>query len=166
MLASAGGTFPRYVPVELRRAVASLVFLRAVATCDYCLALGSYVAVVLALEALLHSALSLVPLALEDLALPDQALVDDLVGILWPAELYDDAGGGLRGCVAGQPSNVLNLCLRDKWLVVQQQLVPRLFEPVHVHCAGTYAVCDDTVGRDLYRGSGADAVDPVVSELL
>jgi hypothetical protein len=45
------------------------------------------VAVSLALEALLHSALSLVSLALEDLALPDQALVDDLVGVLRFGEL-------------------------------------------------------------------------------
>jgi hypothetical protein len=121
---------------------------------------------VLALEALLHSALSLVPLALEDLALPDQALVNNLVRILWPAELYNDARGGFRGCVAGQPSNVLNLCLRDERLVVQQQLIPRLFEPVHVYCASAYAVCDNTVGRDPYQGSGANAGDPVVSELL
>jgi hypothetical protein len=87
VLASAGGALPGDVPIELRRAVSTLVFLRAVATCDCCLALGSYVAVVLALEALLHSALSLVSLALEDFALPDQTLVDDLVGILWLAEL-------------------------------------------------------------------------------
>jgi hypothetical protein len=83
-----------------------------------CSALGSYVAVVLALEALLYSALSLVSLALEDLALPDQALVNNLVGILWLAELYNNAGRGLCGCVACQPPNVLDLCLRDERRVV------------------------------------------------
>ena len=71
VLALAGGAFPGYVPVELGRAVSALVLLRAVAICDYCLALGSYVAVVLALEALLHSALSLVSLTLKDFALLD-----------------------------------------------------------------------------------------------
>jgi hypothetical protein len=118
VLASAGGAFPRYVSVELRL-TASLVLLRAVATCDCCLALGSYVAVVLALKALLHSALSLVPLALEDLTLRNQALVNNLVSIFWLVELYNDAGGGFRGCVACQPPNVLDLCLRDKRLIVQ-----------------------------------------------
>jgi hypothetical protein len=82
VLTSAGGTLPRYIPIELQQAVASLVFLRAVATCNYCLALGSYVAIVLALKALLHSALPLVSLALKDLALPYQALVNNLVSIL------------------------------------------------------------------------------------
>jgi hypothetical protein len=48
------------------------------------------VAVSLALEALLHSALPLVSLALEDLALPYQALVDDLVGVFWFGELNGD----------------------------------------------------------------------------
>jgi hypothetical protein len=118
VLASAGGTLPGYVPIELRRAVASLVFLRAVATCDYCLALGSYVAVVLALKALLHSALPLVSLALKDLALPDQAFVNDLVSILWPAELNSNAREGFRGYVACQPSYVLDLCLRNERLVI------------------------------------------------
>ena len=89
MLASAGGALPGDIPIEFRRAVSTLVFLRAVATCGCCLALGSYVAVVLALEALLHSALSLVSLALEDLALLNQALVNDLVGIIRLAELND-----------------------------------------------------------------------------
>jgi hypothetical protein len=148
VLASAGSALPGYIPVELRWTVPTLVLLRTVATCDCCLALGSYVAVVLALEALLHSALSLIPLALEDLTLPDQALVNDLVGILWLAELNDGAGSGFCGCVAGQPSYVLDLCLRDERLVIQQYLVPRLFEPGHVHCAGAYAVCDDAVGCD------------------
>ena len=58
------------------------MFLRAVATCNYCLALSSYVAVVLALKALLYLALLLVSLALEDLALPNQTLVNNLVSIL------------------------------------------------------------------------------------
>jgi hypothetical protein len=73
---------------------------------------------VLALEALLHSALSLVSLTLEDLTLPGQALVDNPVGILWFAELYDDAGCGLGGCISGQLSYILDLCLRDGRFVV------------------------------------------------
>jgi hypothetical protein len=98
--ALAGSAFPGDVLVELGRTFPALVFLRAVAACDCCLTLGSYVAVVLALKALLHSALSLVSLALKDLALPNQTLVDDLVSILWLAELNDYARGGLRGCAA------------------------------------------------------------------
>ena len=118
VLASAGSTLPGYVPLKLRRTVPALVLLRAVATCNCCLALGSNVAVVLALEALLYSALSLVSLALEDLALLDEALVNDLVSVLCLAELYDDAGGGFRGCAACQPPNVLDLCLQNERLVV------------------------------------------------
>ena len=142
------------------------MFLRAVATCNYCLALGSNVAVVLALKALLYLALLLVSLALEDLALPNQTLVNNLVSILWPAELYNNARESFYRCIACQPSNVLDLCVQDEQLVVQQQLVPRFFKPVHVYCAGAYAVCDDAVGRDPYQGSVADAVDLVISKLL
>ena len=68
------------------------MFLCTVATYCCCLALGSYVAVVLALVALFQSTLSFVPLALKQLSLPYQAFVDDLVRILWSSELYDDAG--------------------------------------------------------------------------
>jgi hypothetical protein len=53
------------------------------------------VAVVLALKALLHLALSLVSLALGDFALPYQAPICDPVQILWLAELYNDAGAAL-----------------------------------------------------------------------
>jgi hypothetical protein len=59
-----------------------VLHLRSVATCCRYLALGSYVAVFLALEALLHAALSLVSLALEDLILSDQTLVYALVRVL------------------------------------------------------------------------------------
>jgi hypothetical protein len=58
------------------------VLLRTVATCYYCLALGSYVTVFLALKALLYAALPLISFALEDLALPDQSFVDNLVCVL------------------------------------------------------------------------------------
>ena len=71
MLALAGSTLPRYVPLKLRQTVPTLMLLCAVATCNCYLALGSYVAVVLALKALLHLALLLILLALEDLALLD-----------------------------------------------------------------------------------------------
>jgi hypothetical protein len=65
----AGSAFPRDVPVELRQTFPALVFLRAVAACDCCLALGSYIAIVLALKVLLYLALLLISLALKDLAL-------------------------------------------------------------------------------------------------
>jgi hypothetical protein len=70
------------------------MLLRIEATCDYCLALGFYVAVVLAHKALLHLALSLVSFALENLALPIQALINNLISILRLADLDDDAGRG------------------------------------------------------------------------
>jgi hypothetical protein len=82
VLTAAGGTFPGDILSGARRAVSGVVFLRTLATCCCCLALGSYVAISLALEALLHSALPLVSLALKDFALPDQAFIDDPVGVL------------------------------------------------------------------------------------
>jgi hypothetical protein len=82
VLAAAGGTFPSYGLSGPQWAVSGVVLLRTVATCCCCLALGSYVAVSLALEALLYLALSLVSLALENLTLLDQTLVDDLVSVL------------------------------------------------------------------------------------
>jgi hypothetical protein len=72
-LAPASRTSHGFSPVQLQWAVLDLMLLRTVAICCCCLALGSYVAVVLALEALLQSTLSLVSLALEDLALPPSA---------------------------------------------------------------------------------------------
>ena len=115
MPAPAGSAFPGYVPVELGRTFPALVFLRAVATCDCCLALGSYVAVVLALEALLHSALSLVSLALKDLALPNQTLVNDLVGILrLPGYIYIELQyivGVAYVCIPRPPTTVFSLTL-------------------------------------------------------
>jgi hypothetical protein len=71
VLALAGSTLPRHVLVKLRQVVASLVFLRVVAIYNYCLILGSYIAVVLALKVLLYLALLLVLLILEDLVLLD-----------------------------------------------------------------------------------------------
>jgi hypothetical protein len=71
VLAAAGSTSPSHGLSGPRWAVSGVVLLRTVATCCCCLALGSYVAVSLALKALLHWALSLVSLALENLALPD-----------------------------------------------------------------------------------------------
>jgi hypothetical protein len=91
VLAAAGGTLLGDGLSGPRRAVPGVVFLRTIATCCCCLALGSCVAVSLALEALLHSALPLVSLALKDLALSDQALVNDLVGVLWFGKLNCDS---------------------------------------------------------------------------
>jgi hypothetical protein len=56
VLAAAGGTFPSHGLSGPRWAISGVMLLRTVATCCCCLALGSYVAVSLALEALLHSA--------------------------------------------------------------------------------------------------------------
>jgi hypothetical protein len=48
------------------------------------------VAVFVTLEALSHTALSVIELALEYLALPDEALVDDFICIFWSRELNHD----------------------------------------------------------------------------
>jgi hypothetical protein len=85
--AATGCAFPGRRPVGLRRAIPRVVLLRTVATCCRYLALGSYVAIFLTLEALLQATLSFVPLALEQLALPDQAFVDDLVCVFRLSEL-------------------------------------------------------------------------------
>lgn len=55
--------------------------LSTIATCGLRRALGSYVAISLALVALLQATLPVVSLALEDLPLPDQTLIDDLVRV-------------------------------------------------------------------------------------
>ena len=89
MCAEAYDTLPSGFSICLRRAFPGTVFLRAVATCFRCLALGSYMAVLLALETLLQSALPLVSLGRAHLALPDQILVDDPVGVFWLRELDD-----------------------------------------------------------------------------
>ena len=90
MRTATGCAFPGRRSFSLRRAIPGVVLLRTVATCCCCLALGSYVAIFLTLEALLQATKSFVPLALEQLALPDQAFVDDLVCIFRPSELDDD----------------------------------------------------------------------------
>jgi hypothetical protein len=98
--APAGSAFPGDIPVELGRTFPALVFLRAVAACNCCLALGSYVAVVLALKALLHLVLSLISLALKDLALLNQTLINNLVSILRLTKLNNYARGSLYRCAA------------------------------------------------------------------
>ena len=75
-------------------------------------------AVFLALEALLQSALSLVSFALENLALPNETLVYDSIGVLQFGELDDDGRCGFRERVSGQPSYVFYLCSRDERTVV------------------------------------------------
>jgi hypothetical protein len=89
-----------------------------VATCCCYLALGSYVAVSLALEALLHLALLLVSLVLEDLALLDQSLVDDLVSVLRFGELYSNSCCRLGRRVSIQPAYISYLYLEYEQLVV------------------------------------------------
>lgn len=91
MRTAAGCTLPYGVALGLPGALPRAVLLRAVATCCCCLTLGSYVAIFLALEALLQATLSFIPLTLEQLALPDQAFIDDLVCIFRLSE-FDDHG--------------------------------------------------------------------------
>ena len=165
VFAAAGGTFPSHDLSSPRWAVAGVVLLRTVATCCCCLALGSYVAVSLALEALLHSALSLISLALEDLALPDQTFVDDLVGILRFGELDGDGRCCLSSCVSGEPAYVSYLRLGYERSVVLQYLRSDLVQLAHVHRARAYAVSEDAERRDLHCSPTADAVGPVVREL-
>ena len=94
------------------------MFLRTVATYCCCLALGSYVAVSLALKALLYLALSLISLALEDLALPDQTFVDDLISILWFSKLNSDSYCCLSSSVSSKPAYISYLRLGYKRSVV------------------------------------------------
>ena len=165
VLAAAGGTFPSHGLSSPRWAVAGVVLLRTVATCCCCLALGSYVAVSLALEALLHSALSLISLALEDLALPDQTFVDDLVGILRFGELDSDGRYRLSSSVSGEPAYVSYLRPGYERSVVLQYLRSDLVELPHVHRAHAYAVDEDAERRDLHCSPTANAVGPVSREL-
>lgn len=95
VLPTARSTLPWYTPVRFRWTAPGIVLLCTVATCCWCLALGSYVTVFLALEALPHSALPLIPLALENLALPDQAFVDYLVCVFGFSEFDGDSRCGL-----------------------------------------------------------------------
>ena len=132
VLASAGCASSGCILIQLRWAVPGLMLLRTVATCGCRLALGSYVAVVLTLVALLQSTPSLVSLALKGLALPNQTLVDNLFGILRLRELYNDAGCSFGMRVSRQLPYVLDLCLRDERLIYLQYLVSRLCEPGHV----------------------------------
>jgi hypothetical protein len=78
--------------VDLSRAIFRVVRLSTVATCCVRFTLGSYVAVFLAIVALLQSALSVVPFALKRLALPDETFVDDLVCVFWVGKLDNDSG--------------------------------------------------------------------------
>jgi hypothetical protein len=77
--------------VNLGRAIFRVVCFCTVATCCVRFALGSYVAVFLALVVLLQSAMSVVPFALERLALPDETFVDDLVCVFWIGEFDNDS---------------------------------------------------------------------------
>jgi hypothetical protein len=69
--AIAGGALPSRSLFSFRRTIPQAVFLRIVDTYYCCLALGSYMAIFLALEALLQATLSFIPLALKQLALLD-----------------------------------------------------------------------------------------------
>jgi hypothetical protein len=86
----AHGAFSGGASFRSRRAFTGPVLQRARATCSRCLALGSYVAVFVALKALLQAALPLKSLALTHLPLPHQSFVDDLVRVLGFSELDDD----------------------------------------------------------------------------
>jgi hypothetical protein len=123
------------------------------------------VAVSLALEALLHSALSLVSLALEDLPLPDQTLVDDLVSVLWFGELNSDGCCRLGSSVSGEPAYVSYLRPGYERSIVLQDLRSDFVELAHVHCARAYAMSQDAKRRDLHCSPSANAVGPVVRKL-
>ena len=86
----ANRAFPYSGLVDLGRAIFRAMRFCAVATCCVRFALGSYVAVFLTLVALLQSALSVIPFALERLALLDETFVDDLVCVFWISELDDN----------------------------------------------------------------------------
>jgi hypothetical protein len=107
------------------------------------------VAVSLALEALLHSALSLVSLALENLTLPDQTFVNDLVGILWFGELDSDGRCCLGSSVSGKPAYVSYLRLGYERSVVLQYLRSDLVKLAHVHRACAYAFAQWHAGHAL-----------------
>ena len=142
----AHGAFPRGVSFRPSWAFAGPVFQRAIATCSRCLALGSYVAVFVALEALLQTTLPLISLALTHLALPHQSFIDDFVCVLCLCEF--DYDGGHRfdwRCLSGQPSYVSDICCGDEWLVCLQDLVPDLSELFHVYRTGADAVYKDPI---------------------
>jgi hypothetical protein len=123
------------------------------------------VAVSLALEALLHSALSLVSLALENLTLPDQTLVDDLVGVLWFGELDSDSCCRLSSSISSKPAYVSYLSLGYERSVVLQYLRSNLVKLAYVYRARAYAVCEDAERWDLHYSPTAYAVGLVVREL-
>src|SRR6478735_4253719 len=86
----AGRTFPWCVPIALGWAIPGRMLLRAVAACYCCLALGSYVAIFVILEALSHAALSVIEFALEHLALPNEVLINNFIRIFRSCELDHD----------------------------------------------------------------------------
>jgi hypothetical protein len=77
----AGGTFPQGVSVILRWAFLGRMRLSIIATYYISLALGSYMAVFIALEALPQPALPIISLTLKDFSLPDKPFVYNLVSI-------------------------------------------------------------------------------------
>lgn len=97
------------------------------------LALGSYVAVFIALEALPQPALPVISLALKDLTLPDEPLVYDLVSVFSSFKLYYDGRCYLRFRVSSEPSYVFNLCVGDKRFIILKDVISNLLEPFHIH---------------------------------
>ncbi|KAF2452710.1 hypothetical protein BDY21DRAFT_355738, partial [Lineolata rhizophorae] len=69
-------------------------------------ALSADVAVVVAAEALLHSAGAVVELALVDLAVPCHSSVDDSVGCFWVCEFDDYRRCAFEAGLLGEPSDV------------------------------------------------------------
>ena len=128
---SACCTSPRYALSKFRWAIPRVVLVRTLPTCHCCLALGSYVAISLALVALLHSARPFVSFALEDLALPYQTLINDLVGVLWSGKLNDYARCGLGRCVSSEPYDVSYFRLMNERSVVVYNL---LYSPQTCSC--------------------------------
>ena len=141
MVVLAGSTFPQGVPVVLRWAFLGGMRLSAITAYYVSLALGSYVAVFVALEALPQPALPIISLTLKDLSLPDKPFVYDLVSIFSPLELYYDGRCRLRFRVLSKPSYVFDLCVRDKRFIVLKDAISDLLEPFYVHRASPNAMC-------------------------
>ena len=106
-------------------------------------------AVSLVLLTLLHSALPLIPLALEDLTLPCQAFVDDVVSLIYFSELNGYARCSLGDRFSSSP-NMSYLCLRHKCSLVWKNPASVFSKLVHIHRAIAYAAHQSVIRQDLY----------------
>lgn len=91
---------------SLLLAVFRLMLPRAIAANLGCVTLSADVAIVVAPEALLHSASAVIELALMYLALPCHSSIDDGIGHFWICELNYNRGCPFKSGFLGQPSDV------------------------------------------------------------